>query len=54
MNEEKKMYSNLYGNEDYSVQELIQELMDDASWEPDPEYRQKAVGMLFQNVFPSC
>lgn len=41
----------LQTNEEYTVQELIERLAQDESWEPDPEYRQKAIGTLFSNVF---
>lgn len=39
---------------EYTVHELIQELIQDDSWEPNPEYRGKAVGMLMMSVFPVC
>ncbi len=39
---------------EYTVRELIEELIKDESWEQDPEYREKAVGMLMMSVFPSC
>ncbi len=46
---EKKEEMNL----DISVQELIARLAEDESWEPDPEYRKKAIGMLMQKL-SSC
>ena len=50
--EEKLKISDM--EEDYTVQELIHELMNDDSWEPNPEYRAKAIGMLMMSVFPVC
>lgn len=40
-------------NPDYSVQELLAQLAADESWEADPEYRQKAIGMLVRKL-PAC
>ena len=54
MNEEKMILQNSKNESDYTVGELIQELMNDESWEADPEYRQKAIGMLLMSVFPVC
>ena len=44
MKNEKPEKSDTTHKDEYTVQELIQELMADDSWEPDPEYRAKAVG----------
>lgn len=39
---------------DYTVAELFRQLREDPSWEPDAEYREKAIGMLLQNILPSA
>ncbi len=40
--------------DEYTVEELLQMLAEDDSWEEDPEYRMKAIGTLKGNVFIHC
>lgn len=54
MSEEKLIQATQEEDLDYTVGELIHELMQDDSWEADPEYKGKAIGMLFMSVFPVC
>lgn len=51
MNEEKKIVET---HEDYTVEELINQLMEDDSWEADPVWRRRAIDMLVMSVFPVC
>ena len=50
MSEEKKATI----NNDYTVEELLQQLLEDDSWEADPAMRRRAVDMLVMSVFPVC
>lgn len=38
-------------NEEYTVTEIIEELMQDMSWEADPMYRMRALGFIKSEIF---
>ena len=40
--------------QNYTVEELLTQLRQDSSWEPEAEYRKKAIGMLLQNILPNA